>query len=81
MTDMTELSLFTLEDLIEARRWIEDMDARAVCERADKEIFDRLESNMLESERARRGGRLAHQGWTPTSNSTASSLREPETLS
>jgi hypothetical protein len=24
MTDMTDLSLFTLEDLIEARRWIED---------------------------------------------------------
>jgi GntR family transcriptional repressor for pyruvate dehydrogenase complex len=56
MTDMIELSLFTLEDLIEARRWIEDIVIRAVCERATEETFERLEANMKETERLEAAG-------------------------
>lgn len=48
MSDMIELSQFSLTDLTEARGWLEGMVARIACDRADENALERLDANVAE---------------------------------
>lgn len=46
LSDMMDLSQFSLTDLTEVRLWIESLVVRVACERADEAMLDRLEANV-----------------------------------
>lgn len=54
MSDMLEFSGFTLADLTEARRWVEETVVGVACERADEALLARLEANIAQAERLAR---------------------------
>jgi GntR family transcriptional repressor for pyruvate dehydrogenase complex len=58
MSDMLELSGFTLADITEARRWVEAVVVRVACERADDELIARLEANVAEASRLAESGQF-----------------------
>jgi GntR family transcriptional repressor for pyruvate dehydrogenase complex len=56
MSDMLELSQFSLSDLTEARGWLEALIVRVACQRADAEALDALDANVEEVARLSEAG-------------------------
>ncbi|MDA4848531.1 FadR/GntR family transcriptional regulator [Hoeflea poritis] len=52
MSDLLRVGNISLESMIEARIWIEQVVVRVVCERASPEDIDRLEENVVQAERS-----------------------------
>ncbi|MEU3270881.1 FadR/GntR family transcriptional regulator [Saccharomonospora sp. NPDC006951] len=49
MTDMLELSQFSMTDLTEARTWLESLVVRVACERMTDEVMGKLTANVAEA--------------------------------